>query len=203
VHPIQSERHKNNPQSLAEFYRALPFPSDNELKWLLRQGIAGDTMASPVIRGGLVRFERDGVFDFADGIRAVIFRSDDRGEPVDLVAWQPKTGQLATWRGVGFCIGDVGRVFCPSTYFAGDALAVHKSPLEWLSSGRDGIVIVQPKLTYANFHSGMRVRCTDIELSQQLKRWLRAPARKVEILVEGGTVKSRKGIRQREKFPAA
>jgi hypothetical protein len=179
--------------SLQAFYRALPFPSDNELKWLLRQGVDGDVMATPAIRGATVRFDRGGVFDFdPDGVRAVIFRSDDRGEAIDLVAWQPTTGQLATWRGAGFCIGDVDRVFCPSTYFAGDALAVHKSPLEWLRSGRDGVVIAQPKLTYANFHSGMRVRCTDTELSQQLKKWLRAPARKVEILVEGVTVKQQK-----------
>lgn len=180
--PLQSVRDESN-QSLAEFYRALPEPADNELRWLLAQNVNGDVMAKPyAIRGASVRFDGD-TFDFdPDGSRAVILRSDDRGEPRDLVAWGPKSGRLATWRGTGFCIGDVEQVFCPSTYFMGGALRIHRTPLEWLKARRKGIVIVNPELAYGQFHDGMRVVCTDTDLSQQLKKWLSAPARKVEIL---------------------
>ncbi|MGC2409383.1 MAG: hypothetical protein WA441_05165 [Methyloceanibacter sp.] len=190
--PIQEPPPENNPKSLAAFYRSLPFPTDGELRWLLNQGIDGEVMASPyAIRGAAVEFDRH-TFDFdPDGSRAVIFRADDRGEPRDLVAWGPKSGRLASWRGSAFCVGDADDVLNPAINFMDGALRIHRTPLEWLRSGRDGIVIVQPKDVCGHLHDGMRVVCTDLQLSQQVREWLRAPARKIEILVEGVNVEQK------------
>jgi hypothetical protein len=184
VPSLQSDHHESNPQSLAAFYRSLPFPKDGELRWLLNQGIDADAMASPAIRGASVEFDGD-TFSFDGSHRVVVFRADDRGEPVDLIAWQPKSGKLATWRGAAFCLGDVDDLFNPAVKFMGGALRIHRTPLEWLCAGRDGIVIAQPKLAYGHFRDGMRIVCTDASHGQQLKKWLRAPTRKVEIFVEG------------------
>src|SRR4051812_45319122 len=73
--------------SLKAFFLSLSFPSDDGLRWLLRQEIDGEAMGTPwPIRGANVRF--DGcTFDFdPEGERAIIFRADDCGEVIDLIA---------------------------------------------------------------------------------------------------------------------
>jgi hypothetical protein len=65
---------------------------------------------------------------------------------IDAIGWQPTTGCLAAWLGVGFALGE---------YRIGDhleagstALAVYKSPLGWLRAGCEGIVIVRKKFAH-------------------------------------------------------
>ena len=94
-----------------------------------------------------------------EGERALIFRAEDRGEVIDLVAWQPRTSAVASWRGQAFCLGDMESIFNPATYFAADALRVHATPLDWLMADRDGIVIVRPDLVPAYLASCQRIRC--------------------------------------------
>ena len=152
--------HLSRLQSLEAFHRGLGFPTDAQLRWLLDQGIDGDAMALPwPIRAAAVHF--DGYsFDFdAQGERALIFRAEDRGEAIDLIAYQRRTGKLASWRGVAFCLGDQDQTFNPATWFMGGALRVHANPLTWLKSGRDGIVILRPELTYAMLRNAHRVLC--------------------------------------------
>jgi hypothetical protein len=168
--------------SLAAYHRALPEPTDDEIRWLLDQGIDGDAMALPyAIRSSWVRFDRT-TFDFnKDGEKAIIFRAVD-GEAVDLIAWQPRTGKITSWRGIAFCLGDVDQVFCPSTYFMDGMLSIHADPLEWLRADRAGIVIVNPRLTYAHFgRSSGRVFIPELSLAQRFKAWLRPPKSRVKI----------------------
>jgi hypothetical protein len=134
-------------KALPPVHRSWGFPNDDELLWLLNQG-ASDKALWP-ISGATVRF--DGAkFDLdPEGERALTFRAEDRGAVIDLIAWAPRNGALASWRGQAFCLGDVDDIFNPATYFAGDALRVHATPLDWLLADRAGIVIVRPDLAPA------------------------------------------------------
>ena len=167
-------------KSLASVHRSWGFPSDDELRWLLRQGIS-DAALWP-ISGATVRFDRS-AFDLDDsGERALIFRAEDCGEVIDIVAWQPRTGKLASWRGQAFCLGDVGDVFNPATYFFGGALHVHETPLQWLLAEREGILILRPDLAHA-YLANNRLVCSDAAHARQVERWLEPPKPTVEIFV--------------------
>ena len=73
-------------------FRSLDIPNDAEIAWLLGQGIEDAAMLAPwPIRAAFVRFDRQ-CFDFdpSGGQRAIIFRADDQGEPIDLIAWSSR-----------------------------------------------------------------------------------------------------------------
>jgi hypothetical protein len=181
----RSEGGQYDPTSLAAFHRALPEPTDLEIRWLLDQGIDGDAMALPyALRSSCVRFAGN-AFDFAGAAgaeRAVIFRAEDCGDAIDLIAWAPRSGKIGSWRGAAFCLGDVDQVFCPSTYFMDGMLSIHVDPLRWLRAGRAGIVIVNPKLAYPHFaHSSARIFIPNIELARKFKAWVRPPKSRVKI----------------------
>ncbi len=168
-----------NPLGL--YHRSWGFPTDDELRWLVHHGIS-DAALWP-ISGATVRFDAR-TFDLAgDGERALTFRAEDRGEVIDFVAWQPLTGKLASWRGVAFCLGDVDDVFNPATYFAGGALRVHETPLQWLQADREGIVIVRRDFAYAHLRFCQRIVCDDLAYAERIERWVRPPKSTVEILV--------------------
>ena len=150
---------------------------------MLHQGIS-DTALWP-ISGATVCFDlKHGTFDLDPaGERALIFRAEDCDEVIDLIAWQPRTGQLASWRGQAFCLGDVDDIFNPATYFAGDALRVHETPLQWLLAERDGIVIVRPDLAHAYLANCQRLAFSEARSLARWQRWLQPPKPTVEILV--------------------
>jgi hypothetical protein len=64
----------------------------------------------------------------------------------DIVSWCPKSGQIASWLGTAFCLGDTDQIWNPATYFGGNDLAIHADPLAWLKSNRQGLCIINPKL---------------------------------------------------------
>lgn len=82
--------------SLAELHRSLRFPADDQLRWLLDQNIDCDAMALPwPIRGATVCFDGT-AFDFeragGAGEHAIIFRAEDRGPAIDLIAYAANHG---------------------------------------------------------------------------------------------------------------
>ncbi len=167
---------------LSAEHRSWGFPNDNELGWLIDEGVS-DKALWP-IGGATVRF--DGTkFDLDhEGERALTFRAEDRDQVIDLIAWQPSTGALASWRGRAFCLGDVDDIFNPATYFNGGALHVHATPLNWLLADRQGIVIVQPDLAPAYIANCQRIRCSDTAHARQVEQWVEPHKPTVEILVE-------------------
>jgi hypothetical protein len=157
-------------ESLASVHRSWGFPSDDELRWLLCQGVS-DAALWP-ISGATVRFDRS-TFDLDEsGERALTFRATDCGEAIDLVAWQPTTSKIGLWRSVGFCLGDQDQIFNPATYFGAGCLQVHANPLEWLRSGRQGIMIVTPKLTRAYLGGVSRLMFADVGHKRLVRRWM-------------------------------
>jgi hypothetical protein len=137
------------------------------------------------ISGATIHFS-GATFDLTDeeGERALTFRAEDRGEVIDLIAWQPRSGALASWRGQAFCLGDLEDVFNPATYFAGDAMRIHATPLDWLLADREGIVIVRPDLAPAYLANCRRIRCSSAPYARKLEQMLQPRRPLVEILVE-------------------
>jgi hypothetical protein len=170
---------------VASVHRSLPFPTDDQLRWLLGQGVEEAAMGNPwVIRGTQVYFDGD-TFEFVSrGVQAIIFCADDCGEAVDLVAWHSQTGRLATWRGSAFCLGDLEHVFNPATWFMSGGLRVHQNPLDWLLSRRDGIVILRPGMAHAYLAHCPRLVCANEIYARRVERWLERPKPSTEILVE-------------------
>jgi hypothetical protein len=169
-------------QSLSSIHRSWGFPKDNELLWLLNQGV--DENALWPISGATVCFDA-GTFDLGDsGERALIFRAYDRDDVTHLIAWQPHTGTVASWQGQAFCLGDVDDVFNPATYFAGEALRLHATPLDWLLADREGIVIVRPDLAPAYLSQCQRIRCSNAAYARKLEQMLQPRRPLVGILVE-------------------
>ena len=170
-------------ESLTSVHRSWGFPTDDELRWLLCQGVS-DTALWP-ISGATVCFDlKHGTFDLDPaGERALIFRAEDCDEVIDLIAWQPRTGQLASWRGQAFCLGDVDDVFNPATYFADGALPVYETPLQWLLAEREGIVILRPDLAHAYLANCQRIAFSDAAHARRVERWLQPPKPTVELLV--------------------
>jgi hypothetical protein len=148
---------------LSAVHRSWGFPNDDEILWLLDQGVSDNALWP--ISGARIRF--DGATFHLDhaGERALTFRAEDRGEVIDLIAWQPRTGALASWRGQAFCLGDVDDIFNPATYF-------------------DGIVIVRPDLAPAHLTNCQRIRCSNQAYARQVEKWIQPRKASVEILVE-------------------
>jgi len=114
-------------QSLSSIHLSWGFPTDDELLWLFEQGV--DENALWPISGSTVCFDA-GTFELNDdGQRALIFRAEDRAEVIDLIAWQPQTGKVASWRVQAFCLGDIDDIFNPATYFAAMLCASTRRPL--------------------------------------------------------------------------
>jgi hypothetical protein len=155
-------------------------PTDREIAWLLDNGVSEAAMLEPTpLRAANVVFLGGNTFDFdSDGTRAFIFK-----EPNDLVAWNPKRDALAAWGCSAFALGE-DAIWNPASYFMGDALRVHRTPLDWLKADRDGIVIVKPELTYGYLRNVRRLSFADPVYAQQVKQWLQPPKPAVEILVE-------------------
>ena len=175
-------------------FNALPFPTEDKLCWLLNQGVDADAMALPwPIRSALVHWLPCHTFYFTKGgDPAVIFRAEDRGEAIDLCAWSPRTNKLASWSGAAFCIGDADQIYNPATWFANGGLKIHKTPLEWLRAGRQGIVIVRSRPTYAHLRHVPRLIFDDVEHAEQVQRWCKPPKSKNEFLVRTSAHAERK-----------
>jgi hypothetical protein len=176
-------------KSLAAVHRSWDFPTDDDLLLLLRQGVNGSALWP--ISGATVRFDGS-TFDLdPNGVRALTFRCQDCGEVIDIAAWQPQTGELGSWRGVAFCLGDLDDIFNPATYFADSALPVHETPLQWLLAEREGIVILRPDLAPVYLANCQRLACSNKAHARQLERWLQPPKPTTEIFVtveEGAAV---------------
>ena len=118
------------------------------------------------------------------GTFSITFRALDRGEVIDLIAWNPETGALASWMGAAFCLGDLDDIHNPATFFMGGALHVHADPLQWLKAGREGIVILRPEMAHALLRNCRRIMCAKYEHALQLERWMVQPRVATEILIQ-------------------
>ncbi len=118
-------------------------PNALQVQWLTSQGVSFDALLHPWPIGATrIRFD-EGRFDIdAKGKDALTFVCFDGDEPIDICAWQPKTGEIASYTGSAIFLGDEDDIFNPASWFGGDDLLVHSTPLEWLRADREGVVIL-------------------------------------------------------------
>jgi hypothetical protein len=174
--------------SLVAVHRSWGLPADELIGLLLDRGVSEQAMMHPYcIGGGRAVFHRNTFEADLDGDPVITFRAEDIGEVVDLIAWDPATGRVASWRGQAFCLGDLDQVLNPGTYFSEGALWVHETPLEWLLAGRRDIVLLRPELCNAYLAHGARIAVSTVEFGLNLKRWLQPSPPTAKIYVRART----------------
>jgi hypothetical protein len=120
-------------------------------EWFLRQGVPSPTLVYPELprRARVVFYEDRPLFDFLDevgeqGVQAILFPARDHdGKIADLVAWSLSPRRLASWQGAAALLG-ADEILAPRLMQEA-ALWVHRTPLEWLKSDREGVVIIDPR----------------------------------------------------------
>jgi hypothetical protein len=99
----------------------------------------------------------------------------DAGEATDLIAWQPRTGQLGSWRSYAWGLGQE-EALCPRITDH-DGLHVWRTPLQWLQANRRGVVIFRPRLAADLLADAGPLIAMDMEHGQELSQvepaWLR------------------------------
>lgn len=146
-------------------------------------GIPPDTLAGPIpVAASTVYFDGDR-FEFEhhhhcyddQGVRAFMFLiTNPWNEAIDIVAWSPSLGKLATWLGWAWALGEE-TVFSPRLTDHG-ALPVHRSPVGWLRARREGIVIVRPEVAALCLEYAGPLIAEDPDHLVELKRLLTRPA---------------------------
>jgi hypothetical protein len=138
--------------------------------WLRRQGVSLDTLiALTPIRTAKGRRASDGRFDLdPKGMAFLVFP-----EAEDVVFWQPRTGELSTWNGRAWALGqDVAEH--PGTYSFDCALNLFGDPLEWLRANCDGCVILDWSRVWSRLHDVPRV-AVDEPIWLTFKQHMRPP----------------------------
>lgn len=126
------------------------------------------------VRQARVQFLRGSRFVFADDRRAeadalvpaFVIPAIEDDELLDLVAWHPKTGRLASLnRHVGVLIGPVAPT-------ADEPLLVFPDPLAWLAACRRGAVIVHESLARPFLLDQPALQAADVAHGESLQAML-------------------------------
>jgi hypothetical protein len=167
---------------LDDFFSSTRSLNQGELDWLLGQGVpplslardAGEIgfaigSAKAVFVGGFFDFAADDAEDAVPTICLVV--RDETGAPADIVAWQPRTGQMATHVGAVSMVGEQNtrrpRLNGP--------LRVHRDLLGWLKSNREGVVIVNPTRALNVLSFAGTLQAEDVDHGLALRTALRPP----------------------------
>lgn len=146
--------------------------SEFELKWLTKRGVSEDALWKPWPIGATR----------LDGVSYLAFVAFDGNYPLDIVLWQPRTGELIAYSGRAVFLGDLDEVMSEATYLADGCLTIHADPLEWLKASREGVVIVNEKLAGAYLRDLPRVFCPDVETAKRVKKIVRPDKPTVKVL---------------------
>ncbi|WP_133239207.1 hypothetical protein [Microvirga sp. KLBC 81] len=140
-----------SPDPIIGTFNACRTLTPREVEDLERLGIPPDALAGPFpVATSDVYFDGDR-FEFVHhhhrydekGVHAFLFLITNRwDEAVDIVAWSPASGQLASWLGRAWALGEE-TIYDPRLDEHG-ALQVHRSPVGWLKARRRGICVVRP-----------------------------------------------------------
>lgn len=129
------------------------------VQWLRAQGVPIETvarMASIVCLRG--RRGDDGWFD--ENPEGNVFLAFYEEAPEDLVLWSPRTGELATWCGRAFALGE-DNIAAAMTYAFDCYLHIYADPLEWLRDKGRGIVVLDWSRAFDMLRHAPRVAVTE------------------------------------------
>ncbi len=136
---------------VAGVFTSLPQLTRYEVEGLDSMGVPMSAlMGPPPVKAGYVLFGQHS-FEFeqhcplgVEAMPALIFPILDRqGDAWDMVAWCGRTGQLASWLGRAWAIGE-DTIYRPRLSDHG-GLPIWRDPLRYLQANREGIVIVRPR----------------------------------------------------------
>jgi hypothetical protein len=141
-----------DPGDIMNVFNASRPLSRREVEELESMGIPPDALADPIlVVSSNVNFDGDR-FEFEhhhrrydeEGVHAFLFLViNSWDEAIDIVAWAPQFGKLATWLGRAFALGEE-TIHAPRLTDHG-ALPVHRTPVCWLKARRKGICLVRPQ----------------------------------------------------------
>jgi hypothetical protein len=128
--------------------------SQVDIDWFHSEGIGGRTLAYAYHGGGSVVgkdrivFLQNRAFEFKRYLKSrtppltayIFVAADCCGRVSDLIAWHPRTKQIARWLGRVSLLGEE-QAFKPHLE---EGLFVHADPRSWLRAWRRGIVILEP-----------------------------------------------------------
>ena len=159
--------------------RSFITPSQKEIDSLMGAGVSIGALAMPaamLVAVGNVR--RDGLFD-PDPAGHRWFAFDEFGSD-DVVLWHQETNASARWFGSAFALG-ADAIETAATYSFDCALNIFRDPLDWLRSGRDGIVVLDWSLAFERLRHAPRIAIEE-SLLPTYRRHMR-PARSPELFV--------------------
>lgn len=177
------ERHRRRTDAEMEHARGSGLRGP-DFAWLLAQGIPGKISAwrcaggfDLILRDSIV-FGRGNRFEFARFIRDpdddrvaayTLLARDTGGAPLDVVAWHPRTGRVATWLGRAGLLGLEHP--CPGT--TDDPLVVYREPAAWLADERRGVVVIDERLARADLLDVGSIMAADIAHGEMIEAMLR------------------------------
>lgn len=148
-------------------YPVLDWP---RFEWLLKAGVSAQTLIDLApLHVATGRMASDGCFeDDREGQSFILFP-----EAEDAVFWQPRTGELATWSGRAFALGE-DALYNPGTYAFDGNLNLLPDPLEWLRCSCDGIVVLDWKRAWSRLQDAPRLAVHET-LIFQYRRHMQPP----------------------------
>ncbi len=142
--------------------------------------------ANMVLKAGIILEDGGDTFVFEhatdtdEGRDAFILPVEGASGIVDLVAFDPEIGLLATWLGRAFAINETS-IWEPN--LDGDPLPVWRDAIGWLKSKRQGIVLLRPEQAYSYLDHLPGVIAEDVQHGEELERLLWTPRRKVPVFL--------------------
>lgn len=153
---------------------------------LVHAGISPDALVtpSPVLMAHVVfcgahsfEFEQHHAASETSTAVLLVLVHDPSGTALDIVAFDPCTGRLATWLGRAWALGQ-GQIYAPRLSEHG-ALAVWRSPLEWLRQSRRGVVLIRPEGAAYHLDDAGPLMAEDVEHGLELRRVLTRPSPRI------------------------
>jgi hypothetical protein len=156
----------------------------SEIDHFKAQGVSAIALGAPwSVTADRVVFSGGAAFDFArdvgedNAVCSLIIGVLGIDGLVDLVAWEPKSGRMASWLGRAFALGEA-QLGPPHL----EPLPVWRCPTNWLRASRRGIVIVRPEIAWSRLAS-MHLLAEDVEHGVELRRLIEPPRVSTQIFV--------------------
>lgn len=175
-----------SPLRIQGTFRAQPMLCRRTREELARAGIppAALEVPSPVLTAhvifcGAASFEFDQHHASGEpGTPVLLFlMTDPCGTAVDIAAFDYRTGQLAIWLGRAWALGQE-RVYAPRLS-EHQALAVWRSPLDWLRHGRHGVVLIRSHAAACHLDDAGPLMAEDVQHGLELRRVLARPGPRI------------------------
>lgn len=170
-------------------FLALPNLAPSHVEALERLEIPSDALAGPTpmrvthvhFEGAHFEFEHHHTRDGAEPAYVFLIL-DQHGDALDIVAWSPATGKVATWLGRAWALGQE-RINAPRLTDHG-GLVVHRSPDGWLKARQEGIFVIQSHAAASRLEDAGPLLAEDFEHLLELRRLLARPGPRVLVAAD-------------------